>query len=443
MNNRQRQRDATPACGAVAALLAVLIAAAACGDEAAAPKRVTFTKQRLDERFFAEGAGVGDFNKDGTPDVVAGPFWFAGPEFKERHEYYPPKPFDPLGYSDNFFTFTHDFNADGWDDILVYGFPGNDASWFENPGRAAAAGQGADQAAAWKRHLVLPQVDNESPTFADIDGDKRPEIICSVGGFFGYASIGRPDPATPWTFHRISREVAGGKFTHGLGYGDVDGDGRVDILASKGWWRQPESLAGEPLWEEQPFAFAPGGAQMHVRDVDGDGLNDVITSLVAHGYGLGWWQQSRSADGKRSFTYRPIIGEKPADSPHGVAFSQIHAVDVADIDGDGLDDIVTGKRFWAHGPKGDPEPAAPAVLYWFGCTRPRPGEAEFVPHLVDDDSGVGTQVTAVDATGDGLPDIVVGNKKGIFVHSQNRGQVPLPGEKSPSEPNSLTPGTPR
>jgi putative membrane-bound dehydrogenase-like protein len=272
-----------------------------------------------------------------------------------------------------------------------------------------------------------------SPTFADIDGDKRPEIICSVGGFFGYASIGRPDPAAPWTFHRISREVAGGKFTHGLGYGDVDGDGRVDILASKGWWRQPESLAGDPLWEEQPFAFAPGGAQMHVRDVDGDGLNDVITSLVAHGYGLGWWQQARSADGKRSFTYRPIIGEKPADSPHGVAFSQIHAVDVADIDGDRLDDIVTGKRFWAHGPKGDPEPDKPAVLYWFGCTRPRPGEAEFVPHLVDDDSGVGTQVTAVDATGDGLRDIVVGNKKGIFIHTQKRERGPPAAGLKPDE----------
>lgn len=104
---------------------------------------------------------------------------------------------------------------------------------------------------------------------------------------------------------------------------------------------------------------------------------------------------------------------------------------------------MTGKRFWAHGPKGDAEPAAPAVVYWFGCTRPRPGAAEFVPHLVDDDSGVGTQVTAVDATGDGLRDIVVGNKKGIFVHSQNRGQVPLPGEQSPSDPKTTAPGAPR
>lgn len=388
---------------------------AAAADVAAAMPLATFERKKLDDRFFAEGAGIGDFNHDGLPDVAAGPFWFAGPTFESRHEFLPPKPFDPRGYSDNFFSWGHDFNGDGWDDILVYGFPGQDASWFENP-------RGAE--GHWKRHRVLASVDNESPTFADIDADGIPEIVCSINGFFGYAPVGKNDPTKPWVFHRISREVAGGRFTHGMGVGDVDGDGRMDILEKNGWWRQPESLAGDPLWAFHPVPFAgPGGAQMHVRDVDGDGLNDVITSLAAHGYGLGWWKQVGGADGTRTFEYRPITGDKPSDSPYRTVFSQIHAIDVADIDGDGIDDIVTGKRYWAHGPDGDPEPSAPAVLYWFRGTRPAPGEAEFVPQLVDDDSGVGVQVTAADATGDGLPDIVVANKQGIFVHVQSRANV--------------------
>jgi hypothetical protein len=113
---------------------------------------VSFARQRLDERFFAEGAAVGDFNADGVPDVAAGPFWFAGPAFTERHAFAEPKAFDPRNYSDNFFAWSRDFNADGWDDILVYGFPGTDASWFENPRGAVGT---------WRRHVVLSQVDNE------------------------------------------------------------------------------------------------------------------------------------------------------------------------------------------------------------------------------------------------------------------------------------------
>ena len=138
---------------------------AAAAAEVPALPLATFTRKKLDARFFTEGAGVGDFNHDGTPDVAAGPFWFAGPSFEERHEIYPPKPFDPRGYSDNFFCWGHDLSGDGWDDILVYGFPGQDASWFENP---------RDSGGQWTRHKVMASVNNETPTWADIDGYGTP-----------------------------------------------------------------------------------------------------------------------------------------------------------------------------------------------------------------------------------------------------------------------------
>lgn len=378
-----------------------------------APLLRTFERHHLDKAFFSEGAAVGDFNRDGHRDVAVGPQWYAGPDFKERHSFAPPKPFDPHGYSDNFFAFGHDINGDGWDDILVLGFPGQDASWYENP-------QG--KAGMWARNKVFDVVDNESPTWGDLTGDGKPEIICSTDGYFGYAAPNWSDPAAPWTFHRISDQSAGGRFTHGLGYGDVNGDGRMDLLEKSGWWEQPASLDGDPVWTKHAFSFTPaGGAQMYAYDVDGDGRNDVITSLQAHGYGLVWYRNVPSDEGV-SFERQVITGEKPADNPYGVQFSQIHAIALVDMNGDGLKDIVSGKRYWAHGPNGDPDPGAPAVLYWFELRR-GPDGVDWVPHLIDDDSGVGTQVVAEDVSGDGVPDVIVGNKKGAFVHLQKLKEV--------------------
>lgn len=387
-------------------LLAMLLIVACC--HAAYAAEITFQKQQLSDKFFAEGACFGDINHDGKPDVVAGPFWFAGPEFTEQHAFYPPVAFDPLGYSDNFSSFTHDINGDGWTDILVIPFPGKEGYWFENP-------QGKE--GNWDKHKYLDIVDNESPTFTDITGDGKPEVICSTDGYFGYATPGA-DPTQPWTFHRISDQTAGGKFTHGLGVGDVNDDGRPDLLEKSGWWEQPISLQDDPVWQKHPVVFSEaGGAHMYADDLNGDRLPDVITSLQAHGYGLAWYEQL-PGEGEAKFKRHLITGEKPEDTPSGLKFSQLHAIDLVDIDGDGLKDIITGKRWWAHGPKGDPEPNEAAVLYWFQRVLKPNGAVEWVPHLIDNDSGVSTQVMAGDVTGDGRPDVVVGNKKGIFVHRQ-------------------------
>ena len=405
----------------------------------AAPPVVTgeFKRIQLTDEFWAEGAHFGDFNKDGATDVVYGNFWFAGPDFKQRHEYYKvEKSFTVKqadgsektiagykgalsgenDYSKNFLSYTHDFNADGWTDILVLGFPGAESWWFENP-------QG--QSELWPQHVAIDVTDNESPTFLDLTGDGRPEIVCSSQGYLGYAAYDPKNPAAPFTWHNISPLVMGTgkdgkpapayfKFTHGLGVGDVNGDGRMDLLEKTGWWEQPASLAGDPIWKKHDAIFGErGGAQMFAYDVNGDGLNDVITSLDGHGYGLVWLEQTREG-GAEGWTKHVIVGEKPEENAQGIVFSQPHALDFVDMDGDGLKDIVTGKRFWAHGPKGDADPLGTPYLYWFKLSR-EGGKVTWAAHQIDDASGVGTQVAAGDLNRDGRPDVVVGNKRGAFV----------------------------
>jgi hypothetical protein len=377
---------------------------------------VSFRKVTLTDDYTSEGAGFGDFNRDGTVDVVCGPHWYEAPGFTSRHEIYPPKAFPKdRGYADSFFAFVGDLNGDGWPDIIRVGFPGSEAIWYENP--KGAPGR-------WTRRVAHPQIGNESPAFADLDGDGRRELVFHADGVLGFAGPDVKDPTKPWRFRAISPKVGWGPFQHGLGVGDVNGDGRLDILMNNGWWEQPPSLAGDPEWKRHAAAFGGGGAQMYAYDVDGDGDNDVVTSLEAHGFGLAWFENRRGKDGAVEFQKHLVMGQKPEESPYGVKFSQLHAMNLIDLNGDGLKDIVTGKCRWAHGPQGDPEPDAPPVLYWFELTRSAAGGAvEWVPHLIDDDSGVGRQVEAGSIGPHGLVDVVVGNKKGAFVFLQERRRV--------------------
>lgn len=369
-----------------------------------------YQRLELSDQFFGEGAAFGDLNRDGHLDAVSGPYWYAGPDFKQRHEFYPAGPFDPLRYSDNFFAFTHDFNRDGWVDILVLGFPGVDASWYENPG---------DKPLPWRRKVIFLPVDNESPAFGDVLGTGQPVLLCTANGRIGYATFAPKDPSKPWTWHPISPAGPWQRYTHGLGFGDVNGDGRADILEKNGWWEQPASLKGDPVWKNHAFNFGSGkfrgGAQMYTTDVNGDGLNDVITAIDAHGYGISWFEQIRGADGAMSFREHPITSTQADEKIAGAQFSQPHAITLADVDGDNLLDVVTGKRWWAHGPKGDADPNGTPVVYAFLTRREAGGTARFQPLLLDDASGVGVQLSSGDANADGTPDFVIGNKRGTFV----------------------------
>jgi len=385
-----------------------------------------WTKIEVTPHFWAEGACSADVNKDGKNDILSGPFWYEGPDFKTRHVIYPNRQSfktkaadgtekeipgyagalsDKNEYSDNFISYTADLNGDGWVDYVVIGFPGKETLWYENP-------HGQDQ--PWIKHVALDVTDNESPMFVDLTGDGKPELLCMSNGFLGYAEPNWAKPEEKWTWHAISPKGSYQRFTHGIGYGDVNGDGRADILEANGWWEQPASRDGDPVWTFHKALFGSGGSQMYAYDVNGDGKADVITALGAHTYGIAWFEQTQE-NGSQGWIKHLITGTPQEAGETGIVFSQPHAVDLVDMNGDGIKDIVTGKRFWAHGPGGDPEPQGPKVLWWFELKR-EGGKAKWTAHLIDDDSGVGTQVMATDVNGDHKMDVVVGNKKGVFVH---------------------------
>ena len=90
-------------------------------------------------------------------------------------------------------------------------------------------------------------------------------------------------------------------------------------------------------------------------------------------------------------------------------------MELVDVNEDGHPDLVTGKRFWAHNGN-DPGEREPAVLYWFEF---QPGkEPKWTPHLIDNNSGVGLHVVVKDINNDSKKDIIIGNKKGVFVFEQ-------------------------
>ncbi|MDO4575492.1 MAG: VCBS repeat-containing protein [Planctomycetia bacterium] len=368
---------------------------------------VEFEKFQLADKFYAEGAAYADFNKDGVTDVYYGPYVYLGPDFKKTMEVYEVKDFPTSGYSENFVAFTDDFNKDGWPDVLVCPHPGKDGFWLENP---------QNKEGHWKAHFYSIEVGNESQVYVDVDGDGQRDLVFNRIGFLGFASPDPADPYAPWKWTAVSeKNDRYQRYCHGIGAGDVNNDGRCDLIDSKGWYENP-GKGHEGAWTFHAFDFASrGGSTILVYDVDGDGLSDVVTADSAHLFGLQWWKQVKGADGGITFEKNVLISPEPKEGE--IRVSQLHSFDYGDINGDGLIDFVTGKRFHAHGPQGDVEPNAPAVLYWFELKREN-GKATFLPHLIDDNSGVGTQITVGDVNGDGKLDVLSGNKKGCHLFLQ-------------------------
>jgi hypothetical protein len=320
--------------------------------------------------------------------------------------------YDVSEYSLFFLTFVDDVNGDGLVDVIAVGDAGGgngtgtpNAFWFENPGPENLAQD-------WQRRPIFDGlVSNESPAYLDLVGDARKELVFMTDQTLGYA-VPSADPEQPWEFVAISGQEFSTPYVHGLGVGDVNSDGLMDVIEASGYWLQGpgESFERrEANFTQGVESAVEGGAQMYAFDVDGDLDNDVITALSGHGYGLSWFEQTSEGQ----FAAHGVL---PAVDAEGNV-SQLHAVAVADLNGDGLLDIVTGKRYYAHRPPQDPGGTDPALLYWFELSRAS-DPPEFLPRLIHDDSGVGCNFAVIDADGNGRADVFTSSKKGTFLHRQ-------------------------
>jgi hypothetical protein len=385
---------------ALAILLATVAVAAA---EEKSSDKITFQRTRLDSAFRSEGVAVGDFNKDGKMDIAAGSVYYAAPDWKMVPILEKPAEFDPLVYSLSFCNWAEDLNKDGWTDLIVVDFPGRETWWFENPQTAGGP---------WKRHACINVTNNESPAYLDVDGDGRRELILGTApdqkNFDGpdrQMVLARPasDPAALWQIQPISAKAAPGttRFSHGLGVGDINGDGRKDVMVAQGWWESPADQSARQ-WQFHPVNFGQPCANMYAYDFDGDGDNDVL-STSAHKFGM-WWHE-QTPEGWKTHEI-------------DMSISETHSVCLVDINGDGLQDFVTGKRWWSHATR-EPGAEMPAVMVWYELTR-KEGKPVWIPHQFDHDSGVGTQFEVADVNGDGLWDVVTSNKKGTHYFQQVR-----------------------
>ena len=334
----------------------------------------------------AEGITTLDMNGDGQPDLVSGAYWYEnpGPSGGEwtRHQY------RTVGLLNEFVSdcgeWTIDVNHDGAPDVVTAGWMVNGLWWYENPKRAGVM---------WQPHLIADSYDTEGGAMADINGDGKPDIILAHYNHSGilWVDFSGAQPKV----HHVGDTTQDG---HGTGVADVDGDGKADILTPYGWFKNID--ADQDKWEwHGEWHLGDAGFPIIGYDVNHDGKTDIIYGQ-GHSYGLYWLEQQ--GEGAARHWVKHVIDE---------SYSQIHALKMVDIDGDGEPELIAGKRYRGHSGN-DPGSYDPLTIYYYKLDR---STAHFTryPISVNGMAGAGTQFIAEDLDGDGDIDLATAGKTGV------------------------------
>jgi hypothetical protein len=333
----------------------------------------------------SETAAIADINGDGKPDIVSGEYWYEGPDWK-------PHRFRDVhfqnNYVDAFSDLPLDVDGDGHIDIITATWFSRKISWYRNPGKSGGA---------WVEQPVVEGRNTEFAFLVDLDNDGvAREVLPQFGG--------KTTP-TAWYEHRDGKwhehVVSPKNFGHGIGAGDMNGNGRTDILTPQGWLEAPADPRSGNWKEHSAWSFEEHLSFMHVYDVNADGRPDVIFGN-AHDYGLFWLENQGSGKWQKREIDR--------------AWSQVHPVTLVDLNGNGRLDIVTGKRFLAH--DHDPGAQDPNGLFWYESIPTPDGKGiAWVRHILSYGGriGGGMQMPVADLDGDGDLDIVAPGKGGLFL----------------------------
>lgn len=350
-----------------------------------------------------EGMAAADIDGDGKMDLVAGRNWFRGGDWASR----PLRAIDDWnGYVKSNGDYLWDVDQDGRMDVVAGDFLGTQVRWFRNPG-----GDDLRLGKVWPDYLLVDTgaSANEGQLMDDLDGDGVPEWIVNSWKkavptvVWRFQDVGEtPQPNGPSRFQLVPHQLGSIGNGHGVGVGDLSGDGKPDLLVGEGWYEQPAENPWASPWAFHADWDLHASLPMFVRDVDADGDQDILFGN-GHDFGLQWWQNMGPGnDGK--IQWREHLIDR--------SFSQPHSMVMADLNGDGRDDLITGKRYYAHNGN-DPGGGDPPCLVWYDID---PTTQKFTKHVIDEGRvGTGLQIVAKDLNGDGRCDIAVAGKSGTYL----------------------------